>query len=267
MNSLVEHTNTWFVRPNTRERPKQLEHFWVYASLVSLLGPTVRSSDLRIIHAYFTYLLLGCDPYTGQQIQNPVELDSQLGQDLKYTYERLLDFEHPKDPAPRWDLLVKFYRLPEQFTTKELTNELSVRRTMLMLALTLIAPPEIPTTLLFVKNCLNLYQRSLEFDVRKSMAAEFHASHPMFYVVWLQENINMIFQINRFTTDQCLAHASYLAWFSNLVRTHRTFQAGTDRRSKTFGVIDNLLKTEVDTLRKTVSETALNVRQSLQLLD
>ena len=264
MNKLAEWTNTWFIRPSTCERPSANENLWVFMALVSLIGPEMQEKDLRYVHAYFTYLLLGCDPVTD------TIFDKDIDQDWRRVFERLLDFTHPRDPVPRWNLLLRYSKLDPQFLVRQVSDKLAIQRAYLTMTFVLLRRPVIPDTLLFVKMCLDLYHRHLDYEYSKSALSEFKLSGPLFLAVWIRNAIDQAFRIGTMSIERTLSMISYMAWFANLVRSERTLLADNDQRPETFGVIDSILRQQVEDLKKILDSAPLKVEEiipSTHLLD
>lgn len=266
MNKLADWTNTWFIRPSTCERPSaNVEHIWVYMALVSVMGPKMSDAHLRLVHSYFTYLLLECDPRTIDYIQDPKPVDTTdpesntISIDLKRTYKRLLDFTHPYDAAPKWNLLMAFSRLNPRVLSKTVTDKLSDQLARLTIALALVGRPVLPDTLIFVKSCLGLFQRSLDYKVNPSLPSEFYATTPMFYMSWLRNAIDQAFSIGTMTTQKILDTISYMAWFAGLVRARRSLLAGSFSGPESFEVVDSILKEQIDDLNKVLDEAPMKI--------
>ena len=256
MNKLAEWTNTWFIRPSTCERPSANENLWVFMALVSLLGPDVQEKDLRYIHAYFTYLLLGCDPVTNSTF------DSDIDQDWQRVFERLLDFTHPCDPVPRWNLLLMYSRFDPRVLIRQVTDKPALQRAYLTVSFVLLRKPVLPDTLLFVKMCLDLYQRHLDYQTATTGLVEFESSGPLFLAMWLRNAIDQAFALGTMSIERTLSTISYVAWFANLVRSRRTLLADKDNRPETFGVIDSILKEQVEKLKSILDSAPLMIEDT-----
>ena len=266
MNKLADWTNTWFIRPSTCERPSaDVEHIWVYMALVSVMRPRMSDAHLRLVHSYFTYLLLECDPRAIdcirdlKTVDSPDPEDTIISIDLKQTYERLLDFTNPYDAAPKWNLLMAFSRLDPRVLSKTVTDKLSDQLARLTMALALVGKPVLPDTLIFVKSCLGLFQRSLDYKVNTSLQSEFYATTPMFYVLWLRNAIDQAFSIGTMTTQRILDTISYMAWFAGLVRARRSLLAANFSGPETFEVIDGVLKEQLEDLNKVLDEAPMRI--------
>lgn len=261
MNKLAEWTNTWFIRPSTCERPSaRVESIWVFLALVSIMGPKMPSANLRFVHAYFTYLLLECDPRVLISSANTSETQTDTDfSDLKRIYEQLLDFTRPNVAAPKWNLLMTYIRLSPQVLSYTVTDKLSDQLARLTMALALVGKPVLPDKLLFVKSCLGLFQRSLDYKVTASFETEFYASTPMFYASWLYDAIDQAFKIGTMSTEGILNTISYMAWFANLVRASRILKAANDQRPETFGIIDSVLKEQINDLNDVLDSAPLRL--------
>ena len=232
MNKLAEWTNTWFIRPSTCARPSADESLWIFSALVSLLGPEMSEADSRVVHAYFRYLLLECD----------------VEEDVRPWFVRLLDFEHPYDIGARWNLLMYFSRLDRQQVVHTPSSKSSDWLARLTLSLVLISSPKRPTITTFIRRCIDLYQRNLDYSTTTAFSVEYKSNSPMFYLEWIKEVIDDIFRFGQLTDDEIFASISYMAWFANLVRVRRMFKASRDSNQEASGVVDEILKGQVQLL-------------------
>jgi len=252
MTKLAERTNTWFIRPSTCARPSADEHLHVFASLVSLLGPKVKDADLRIVHAYFRYLLLGCDPVTSTA-------ESHLFDERRTeVFEKLLDFTDPCNTSPRWNLLLDFLRDPKWLVT-DLVGINGVRRSYMTLALTLLARPKLPSVKMCLYDCLAFYQRHIEYKVNTNAVVEFVASAPMLYASWLSNEIHALSTFGILTNEDLLSTISYLAWFVNLVKVVRVHRSEPSLDLDHFGEVESILQGQVQLLQRALDTTPLRI--------
>ena len=246
MTKLAEWTNTWFIRPSTCARPSADESLWIFSALVSLLGPEMSEADSRVVHAYFRYLLLECD----------------VEEDVKPWFVKLLDFEHPYDSGAKWNLLIYFSRLDRQQAVHELNDKSADWLARLTLSLVLIASPKRPTITTFIRRCIDLYQRNLDYSTTTAFSVEYQANSPMFYAAWLKEVIEDIFRFGQLTDDEIFASISYMAWFANLVRVRRMFKAARDSNPEASRVVDEILKGQVQLLKCALDTTPLSIESA-----
>lgn len=274
MNALANWTNTWFIRPSTCERPSADECLWVFMALTSLLGPDTQEDDFRYVHAYFTYLLLKCDPVTNATFNDSDEgsendIMVNVDRDWKRTFERLLDFTNPRDPVPRWNLLLMYSRLDPKTLIRQTTDKLAIKRACLTIALVLLRKPVLPDVLVFVKMCLDLYQRHLDYSVATKMSTEFCSSGPLFLAVWISNAIDQAFAIGTMSLEKILSTISYVAWFANLVRAERSLKVwGKSQRAR--DVVSSILKKQVADLKDVLHRSPLKIEHivpSTHLLD
>ena len=252
MTKLAERTNAWFLRPSTCERPSADEHLHIFLALVSLLGPGMKNSDLRVIHAYFRYLLLECDTVTSTA-ESPTFSEEQ-----RDIFTRLLDFTLPRSQSSRWKLLLWFVRDPK-WVFEHFVDDEATRRAYLTLALTLVERPVLPRVKLFLYDCLGFYQRNLDYTICTAASTEFNSSTPMLYASWLYAEVNKAFKLKTMSMLEIWQTVSYLAWFVNLVRAHRTIAAGNNPDLDTYGVISQLLEEQVQLLQRALDTTPLKV--------
>ena len=251
MTKLAERTNTWFIRPSTCVRPSADEHLYIFASLVSCLGPKVNSADLRIIHAYFRYLLLGCDPVTST-------VKSLFNERQVEAMEKLLDFTGPRNISSQWNLLLDYLRDP-RWLHVDINEQDAIRRSYMTLALTLLGEMKLPTVKMIQYDCLAFYQRHLAYKINLSASVEFSSGVPMCYASWLYGEIDALFKMGSLTMTEIWSTISYMAWFINLVRVERVHNADQRLELDHFGEVRSTLEGQVQLLKRALDTAPLKI--------
>ena len=268
MSSLESFVDYWFDEPGEVSTPEQ-DRIYVYASCIMMLSRLRRSSlsgrELKKIHNFFTYLLLGWNPITAWPKHSEFpETESKnevmpCWDKCKETMKELLDFDSPVRNV--YPILVYLENCCNKFGNESLSLFTGERITMTTLAMTLFDRSfkmKIPADdLSIIRACLDLYYRSKGTACTESMQVEYaRANHSLGYCKWLSNQVNRLLQLN-VSRERLLETLTYCGWFISLIKTSRILKTSA-RNTEWVDEVTSVLAAEATELRNILDESPNN---------
>ena len=258
--ALVNWVKSWFYEPGCDETPDKPRMRVFFATVVLIwrfISQEGNKRDLKTIHDFLTYLLLGCNPVTGWNKDSdysigeppppPQYLSEELWSSSIDSFKTLLDFESNELVSNPYNTITCLAKLNAVIGNKKAGCYVGERVTMLTLSLWLLDKTTvIPTDVPLVRSCLDLAYREKRLKVDGIDHEYTSTGHNLLYTFWVNDQINRLIRLN-VSTPVLLKQIAFMGWYCSLIRAHRALQLDT--------IIDDPCKVEVASIYKHIVDT------------
>ena len=269
---LVNWVRSWFYEPGcdvTPDKPRMRVYFATVALIWKFISQTGNKKDLKTIHDFLTYLLLGCNPVTGWKKDSdysivdppppPQYLSEELWNGSIDSFKTLLNFETIEPASNPYNIITCLSKLKAVIGNKKIGHYVGERVTMLTLSLWLLDKTTvIPTDIPLVRSCLDLAYRERQLKV-DGLDHEYASSgHDLMYTFWINDQISRFIRLN-VPSAVLLKQSAFIGWFCSLIRAHRTLQLDTIVDDKCKAEVSSIYNQVVDSLKTTLDASPMNI--------
>ena len=228
--TLLDWVYEWFHRPSSLNTPAK-DRIHVFQAVTLLIGKSVMchgsigKHDLKTIHEYLTYLLLGWHPITEwpkESLYDDVDVVDRWGI-CKESMQSLLDFD--KNHGNYYPLLTVLAASSDPSVHAN-GFKYGEQLAMIILALWLMKKTDlsIDADLSATRACLDLFYRSKSHMVENVDHEYAGIKGELNYELWLTTQMNRLLKLN-VTTEEFVSTMSYLGWFASFIRAYRSLKS------------------------------------------
>ena len=267
---LVSWVKYWFNDPGCIDTPDK-QRKWIYVATTVLIGRVIKHNstrdDLRTIHEFLTYLLLGWNPITAwpdpSDYDEPDQDDDwnklkECGYDRAVESMRgFLNFEADSCRTTNlYGLVATMSKVGKEIGSRATVPFVGEHVTMLMLAHWLLdRSTEIPSDISLIRACMDLSYSEKRIAPVNSVHEYASTNNDVRYSAWFCNQIDRLLKLN-VPSDEFRRSLAYLSWFSALVRSKRIlFVLNRDERWKE--EVDELYNEQVNMMRGTLDNIQL----------
>lgn len=264
---LVTWVKDWFDDPGSLNTPSK-DRISVYQAVVLLIRGYMygdrSEKNLRRIHGYLTYLLLGWNPITAwlkaTEFEDPGTEQMEDWSLCVEAMRKMLDLED-KSISKVYTFLAKLSVWCGEFGSTNKSLFVGERITMMMLALWLLdyncnGYRCLANDLSSVRACLDLAYRSKRIAVGTVDHEYASTNHELRYCMWIKRQMDRLLHL-KVDTEKFRSTMAYFGWFVSLVITERSFK--TSPRCKTWEMdVGAAVETEIIRHRETLDAASLN---------
>ena len=267
---LLEWVESWLDDPREYfEYPYDKDREWCYMALTYAIGNAtfnrardvaqLSEKDKRRIHHLFVYLLLGWNFMTGKEKPTAfVETDKPNSVDIivvtdevKRTYERLLDFSKPVPPGAKYVILNQIMKVVEYYRKMPRSSIRGEEVTMLLASVWLLQRDE-PyirlTNRVSVRNCLGLAGDVYTYNA-KDDGLEYSGAGDVKYEAWFLRQIERLFRLN-VPTNEIVHQLAYMAYFIMACRSAKMIKRMKRETEKWTSEVTSTLYREVTRMKE-----------------
>jgi len=259
--SLLDWVYEWFHRPSSIDTP-QKDRIYVFHAVTLLIGKsiiyhTISRDDLKTVHEYLTYLLLGWHPITEWPKASTYDQGDEVDrwEMCKNSMRNLLDFS--RSTVNYFPLLTVLDAASHRTTTPS-GFVYGEQVTSMILALWLLKKTNlsIDGDLSAIRACQDLYHRSKRIAAKNVDHEYAGIGDDLRYESWIVYQMNRLLKLN-VGTEEFLSTLAYLGWFASFIKAYRSLKL-CSRSEKWIDEMSTVLSGVVEHHQHVLRDSELN---------